>query len=205
MQIGDRLTAALDMADTSCATDDDCERISAGDSCYGGCPTYLVSKAGNAAFGIVRKEVQNDLCDSYLADGCMPARFGCPNIPASPPVCVDGACAAFPLIDSGPPPSSCDDRTAKMKGQLQPVVDTADKKCSADKDCQVVMLVDDCLESCTYAPTSATGAQTIKSELSTIDAGSDCKAFKDAGCTVPRLPCVAPPTPKCNAGACENP
>jgi hypothetical protein len=204
--IGDRLNTAIDALDTSCKTNDDCTRVGTDDKCWTGCDVYAVSKTAIASLAATRASVDTDLCDPFLADGCMPATFfGCPEIPAEPPRCVQGVCTnvftTTPPEDAG---LSCADRTTALHAELQPVVDAADTRCMVDDDCKVVMLVDACIESCTYSPVSQAGASSIQSELDDI-AAKECPAFASAGCTVLRLPCVAPPVPTCEAGRCFIP
>ena len=203
-RVDDQLNAALDALDKSCKMDADCTRVQADVQCDFGC-NIPVSKTAAAAFAATRPQIERDTCAPYLGAGCMPLLTGCPNSPGDAPKCLKGVCTdVFTTTTSDAGAGTCADRTAQLNAALQPVVDGADKKCSVDADCKTVMLVNQCMESCTYAPASATGATAIQNELDAIDSNS-CGAFAAAGCTVTRLPCVAPPTPKCSAGTCTAP
>jgi hypothetical protein len=198
--INDQVFPVLEALDKSCKVNGDCTRVQPNLQCDFGC-FVPASKTAASAFEATRAKLDRDLCVPYLADGCTPVLTGCPAVPTEDPHCVKGVCSDVFTVTPDDAGQSCDDRTTALNAELKPVVDSADRACAIDADCKVVMLVDDCIESCTYAPASATGAKSIQDELSTIDAG-ECPAFKSAGCTVLRLPCVAPPTPRCNAGKC---
>jgi hypothetical protein len=203
-QLSNEVFPMLDALDKSCKVDNDCTRTQPDLKCDFGCPTPT-SKTAAAAFDAKRASLEASLCDPYLAAGCMPLLTGCPFVPADPPKCTAGVCTD--VITTTPPPDAgqtCTDRTTALNAELTPVVAAADQTCKVDGDCKVVMLVDQCIESCTYAPASASGAATIQGKLDDIDA-KECGDFASAGCTVQRLPCVAPPMPKCNAGKCAVP
>jgi hypothetical protein len=186
--------------DRSCYSDADCTSLQQpGLSCIGGC-VGPASKTIAAAFEAARSQFEDELCTPYLAAGCS-YRIeydDCPPPAGDTPQCINGVCELAP-DDGG---LDCAERTTQMFTDLQPTVQTADKKCEVDADCDVVMLANACMESCTYVPASTQGAAAIRAELDVIETRS-CPGFTQAGCTVQRKPCVAPPTTKCKAGVCE--
>jgi hypothetical protein len=201
-QIHNTLLDALDKLDKSCKVDADCTRVQPELSCEYGCPVDA-SKTSAAAFVAMRAGFERDLCASYNMNGCRPVITGCPATAGDAPKCLQGVCIdVFTTTTDPAQGKSCAERTAQMSADIQPSVDAADKQCKIDADCDVVMLVNACMESCTYVPASTQGAAAIRAELGALET-QDCSWFTQAGCTVQRLPCVAPPTPKCNAGVCS--
>ena len=200
-EIESRLMGTLTPLDTSCNVDADCKIVNVSDQCWFTCQRVVVGALAASQIESNMATIDTELCKPYLMDGCMPSPApSCPSGPLQPNKCVQGQCAQ--IGDTNP--TSCADRTAQMQSALQPVVDSADKRCSVDADCKVTMLVNQCYETCTYVPASAAGAKSIEDELTALETSS-CGDFTKAGCTVTRLPCVAPPTPKCSAGVCTAP
>ena len=196
-QIKAQVSHLADVADKTCAVDGDCQTVYLDTSCVGSCDTISVSSAGAQSIQTGIKAIEASTCDDFTAAMCPVSRPECAVGPATK--CAAGLCTTQP--DTGP---SCSDLTARMQADLHAVTDTADTKCTTDADCDVVMLVNGCMESCTYVPASkSNGAPAIRNELDFIDM-AECPGFAQAGCTVTRLPCVSPPTPKCNAGACTT-
>jgi hypothetical protein len=206
-EIGDRLYAALDALDRSCNSNAECTRIGPGDKCFSGCATDAVSTKAASDFVATRASIDAELCDSYLADGCPAATlFGCPLIPAVPPQCINGKCVnvySDTQADGGAA-SSCDDLLVSMSAAAFEAARNADHTCSTSADCSVVMLVNQCFESCTYQATSKSGAHDLENALSAMEP-QFCGVFSDAGCKVTRLPCPAPPTATCQNGKCALP
>ncbi|HVW25140.1 MAG TPA: hypothetical protein VHC69_07190 [Polyangiaceae bacterium] len=196
-QIGNQI-AAVSPLDTSCKVDADCTRVSMPGTCSEPGCLGPVSKAGAAALNAALAQV-GGLCSSFTSQGCVPRASGCGAETGDPPQCVQGVCTD--VFSTSPPPDaglSCADLTASMQAELQSVVGSADTKCSNAGDCNVVMLSNACLESCTYVAASQAGAGAIQNELDSIEK-NECPAFTRAGCTVTRLPCPAPPTATCMA------
>jgi hypothetical protein len=202
-QINNTLLDALDRLDKSCNVDADCTRVQPELSCEYGCPVD-VSTTAAAAFASMRADYETNLCASFNAQGCTPPPDGCLATQGDAPKCVEGVCIEdFTMTTDRFAGMSCDQRTAQLTTELQGTVGVADTRCTKDADCASVMLVNNCMESCTYAPASTSGAQEIRAELAAIEL-EYCPWFTQAGCTVQRLPCVSPPLVKCNAGVCST-
>jgi hypothetical protein len=156
-----------------------------------------------------RAAIDAELCDAYLADGCAAATlFGCPLIPAEPPQCINGTCTdvftTTTTTQDGGAGSSCADLSVSMSAAAAEADRNVDRTCSTSADCNVVMLVNKCFESCTYEAASDSGAKDLENALSAMET-QFCGTFSDAGCKVTRLPCPAPPTATCQNGKCAVP
>jgi hypothetical protein len=198
-QIHNTLLNALDALDKSCNVDADCTRVQPELSCEYGCPVDA-STPGAAAFASMRAGYEQSLCASYNARGCTPVITGCPATPSDPPLCIQGTCTDFVDTDAG---QTCDNRTAQITADVQAVVVGADRKCSADADCQIVLPSTTCYSTCTYESLSSAGAQSLQKGLDSID-NSECPGFRQASCKTDARKCLGHPASKCSAGVCST-
>jgi hypothetical protein len=91
---GAEASGALQQADRTCSTDDDCEWVSANTLCSQHCGA-AVSSSGAGALAATLESISADVCGDFDADGCeLPERAPCPEPPTV--ACIDSTCSAEP-------------------------------------------------------------------------------------------------------------
>jgi hypothetical protein len=93
--VANNTVAAFD----SCSSDEDCSTYYIDSSCYAGCQKFI-SAANQQELESVLKEIDNNICGDYEADGC-PVQYAIP-CPFMQAACVDGRCT-----DSSSVPCGC--------------------------------------------------------------------------------------------------
>lgn len=94
---------------------------------------------------------------------------------------------------------TCEASAAEARTRVTSVI-PAHLECSADTDCQAVIVVTSCFNDCAVA-VNVTGAGAVD-RASTLVEAHECKVFADAGCAPPQKQCEAPGKPVCTAGKC---
>ena len=202
-----RVQALVESADRSCKSIADCIEFP-NVSCRNGCSIGVVSRAGAAAVQGGLDAIEDEVCRPFAASGCTVTEPPC--VFPGEPTCVSGKCEhVLPGQDMGSgsdagPPLSCQQLEARITTDVLRALQRPDRACKTSADCTVTMVVNQCLDGCTYNATSKSGAQTLRNDLDALER-QYCGDFSAAGCTADRTPCVSPPTATCQLGQCELP
>lgn len=112
--------------------------------------------------------------------------------------------ALFAACGAGEPaaPSAavCERTSGAARARVEKAV-TENQTCQSDADCVVTPVNATCFDACTTA-VNVTGRGAVD-RASTLVEASECKAWKDTGCTLVRPPCAPPAAPVCRQGVCE--
>ena len=89
---GQQIAAAIDGADRTCTTAADCAYAATGASCHFACSDAVVSKAGMVDIEAAIATIEQDVCGSFVTDGCELAPMRCPPPVRLPVGCAGGVC-----------------------------------------------------------------------------------------------------------------
>ncbi len=78
---------------------------------------------------------------------------------------------------------------------------SADQPCELDADCVSVPIVASCFDAC-WASLNKPGRAAVDRAATIVEA-SECKVWKEAGCTLTAPPCAPPAAPRCDRGRCQ--
>jgi hypothetical protein len=128
-QASEAVADAVDSADTSCATNEDCTSVDDSSRCFYGCGA-IVSVTGAESVKATIDELDANLCAAFEEDGCMALAPPC-AFPGDPQ-CVVGACVAS-LRPFGEPCSDACGNECYVPGPGGAGICSA--QCTTDSDC----------------------------------------------------------------------
>lgn len=202
--LGQTLIEVFENSDNECSYDFDCTSalLRSASSCYRGCESSVVARAGVAAANAQGEIETAEVCSALEA---------CQR--QAPAACDDPigirtfACEAGRCVRVDPTRLTCDDFGIPAAARRTQLRDQADKACARDADCALANISASCLNQCGRDADAVAVSAAAALEASIRDEVDIpyCAPALAYGCEAPSDDCVPPvgtATAICDAGAC---
>ncbi|MEY2937092.1 MAG: hypothetical protein RL033_7841 [Pseudomonadota bacterium] len=200
--VREQLRLAFEPAAQGCSKDSDCQVRYWNVGCYAGCDySYFAADSPSTAFTTAEQSIAPLCTELQRCERQPPPACNAGYVVAE---CNQGTCQGLNLVDV-----DCADISSRAASRLADALDTADRSCSVDADCQLVSPELSCAAGCGYpASVTTSAAQTLFGNISDLE-GRYCSTFALQSCPVspepscPNLYNLYNVASSCTRGRCE--